>query len=255
MFTIMQTFKYIDRRHHFSEQIKDALKMRFTAYSYQRHSDIKNMALPFIVFLALSAALLGPLILSPTSSTSRSMHVSQNKKEGRALADAMSVDADSHHPADERMEHLHPKYKLVSNDGHIPERTVVVMKAAEESPPNKSNPYNAKKKPATNKRKLHVMQTLEASKEKVKEKVDHAKVANVISLSASAAILLGAFTAKRVAKRRLEVGGNLFESDSNVGRISDDIAYDIAYTTKCTSEVSYGSFAAPWTGDLEKFDV
>ena len=103
-----------------------------------------------------------------------------------------------------------------------------------------------------------VLQNIESEKEMVFDKVDHAKIANVVSISASAAILLGAFTAGEVAKRRLghsAGGGGVFvESDSNAGRISDDVAYDIAYTSTA-SEISYGSITSTWAGDLEKFDV
>ena len=103
-----------------------------------------------------------------------------------------------------------------------------------------------------------VLQNISTEQEMVLDKIDHAKLANVVSISASAAILLGAFTAGKVAKRRLghsAGGGGVFvESDSNAGRISDDVAYDIAYTSTA-SEISYGSFTSTWAGDLEKFDV
>ena len=45
--------------------------------------------------------------------------------------------------------------------------------------------------------------------------------------------------------------GQFFDDNS---RVEGELAYDIAYTTSA-SEAGYGSFAAPWTGDLEKFDV
>ena len=104
-----------------------------------------------------------------------------------------------------------------------------------------------------------VLHNIATEQEMVLDKVDHAKLANVVSVSASAAILLGAFTAGKVAKRRLgySAGGGVFvESGSNAGRISYDIAYDIAYTSTA-SEISYGSFTTTWAGDLdlEKFDV
>lgn len=75
------------------------------------------------------------------------------------------------------------------------------------------------------------------------------RIANIVSVSATVALILGAYSARRVMKKRQDLGG-FFESDS----IEDELAYDIAYTTGA-SEVGYGSFSSPWTGDLEKFDV
>ena len=71
----------------------------------------------------------------------------------------------------------------------------------------------------------------------------------MLPITASIALTFGALAARRLNKRKyLEL--SCFESDS----IESELAYDIAYTTT-PSELGYGSFATPWTGDLEKFDV
>lgn len=225
-------------------------EMRFTAYAYKGQSDnIKNAGLPVIIFLAMSATLLGPLIYFPSRSNTTIGRRSMSQEKARRLSHEIAIDITGPQPTtttNANLEQDIPKDTVSLSDGntHL-QKTVILVKPEEPV-------ILTSESVATTKPKL--VKTLNTRKDRVKEKVNHAKMANVVSLSASAAILMGAFTAKRLAKRRLEVdGGSIFESDSNVGRISDDLAYDTAYTT--TSEVSYGSFATPWTGDLEKFDV
>ena len=204
----------------------------FFRYHHGSHSpiarDAKNAAGAIVILLTLTATLFGPLLFSPEN-------------------DANFMGAP--HPTSSGMRYSAPgkqlasAYQLVSSDNpndlseqkapmHAP---VALLKDHEQA----------------------LLQSIANKKEKVIDKVDHAKLANVVSISASVAILLGAFVAGKVAKRRIErkgVGGGVFDSDSNAGRISDDVAYDIAYTSTA-SDISYGSFAPPWIGDLEKFDV
>ena len=63
------------------------------------------------------------------------------------------------------------------------------------------------------------------------------------------ALVLGAFSARRLVKRRRFLAG-FFESDDS---FEDELAYDMATTV--SSVADYGSFTSPWIGDMEKFDV
>ena len=185
--------------------------------------DVRNKAGVIVIFVVLSATLFGPLLFSPENDA--------NFMGGTRTG---------------LVEHPSSTHQLVSSDS--PE---TVIDGMEQRTPVSLLLQDKGKT---------VLQNIESEKEMVHvfDKVDHAKIANVVSISASAAILLGAFTAGEVAKRRLghsASGGGVFvESDSNAGRISDDVAYDIACTSTA-SEISYGSITSTWAGDLEKFDV
>eukprot|EP00591_Stephanopyxis_turris_P001925 CAMPEP_0195521476 /NCGR_PEP_ID=MMETSP0794_2-20130614/18770_1 /TAXON_ID=515487 /ORGANISM="Stephanopyxis turris, Strain CCMP 815" /LENGTH=248 /DNA_ID=CAMNT_0040651047 /DNA_START=159 /DNA_END=905 /DNA_ORIENTATION=- len=76
--------------------------------------------------------------------------------------------------------------------------------------------------------------------------------ANTLYLSASMALLLGAFSARKLMKARKYLF-EVFESDDEDDFIGKQLEYDVASTFGVAE--SYGSFATPWTGDLEKFDV
>lgn len=182
--------------------------------------DTMNAAGAIVIFVVLSATLFGPLLFSPKT-------------------DANSVGGSR----TGLVEHPSSTHEIASSD-----RRDMTVDGMEQ---RRTISFLLRDQGKT------VMQTIATEQEMVLDKVDHAKLANVVSISASAAILLGAFTAGKMAKRSLghSAGGGVFvESDSNAGRISDDVAYDIA-NTSTASEISYGSFTSTWAGDLEKFDV
>lgn len=226
-----------------SLRASDTDKMRihpqaFFRYHHGSHSsiagDAKNAAGAIVILLTLTATLFGPLLFSPENDanfmgapypTSSGMRYSAPGKELASAYQPVSSDSPNDLP-----EQRAPPI-------HVPVALLPVLEDHEQK----------------------LLQSIANKKEKVIDKVDDAKLANVISITASVAILLGAFAAGKVAKRRFERtgvvgGGGVFDSDSNAGRISDDVAYDIAYTS-IASDISYGSFAPPWIGDLEKFDV
>lgn len=184
--------------------------------------DTRNKAGVIVLFVVLSATLFGPLLFSPENDANLMGGTRTSLVEHPSSTHQQLVSRDSPERVIDGMEQRTPISLLLQDKGET------------------------------------VLQNIESEKEMVFDKVDHAKIANVVSISASAAILLGAFTAGKVAKRRLghsAGGGGVFvESDSNAGRISDDVAYDIAYTSTA-SEISYGSITSTWAGDLEKFDV
>mmetsp|Transcript_14668 Transcript_14668/g.17859 ORF Transcript_14668/g.17859 Transcript_14668/m.17859 type:complete len:85 (-) Transcript_14668:132-386(-) len=67
---------------------------------------------------------------------------------------------------------------------------------------------------------------------------------------ASVALLLGAISAKNaIRKKRYE------NSWLNHSRLENELYFDLANTTISPSQFDYGSFATPWSGDLDKFDV
>ena len=187
--------------------------------------DTRNAPGVIVVFVVLSATLFGPLLFAPENTDANSMGGTH-----KSLV----------------VEHPSSAHQIASSDRR--DRIVYDM---------------GQRRPVTVLLKDQgraVLHNIATEQEMVLDKVDHAKLSNVVSISASAAILLGALTAGKVAKRRLghsASGGGVFvESDSNAGRISDDVAYDIACTSTA-SEISYGSFTSTWVGDLhvEKFDV
>jgi len=196
---------------------------------------VKNAACAIVIFVVLSATLFGSLLFSPENDTA-----------------PMGASRKSlfHHPLSSNVQHsaqgteVDSRYQWLDSGDSTTRITGVEQRA----------PVSLLLKG----QKQKVLQNIATEKEMLINAVDHAKLANVVSISASAAILLGAFTAGKLAKRRLGPGGGgegvFVESDSNAGRISDDVAYDIAYTSTA-SEISYGSFTSTWAGDLEKFDV
>lgn len=65
------------------------------------------------------------------------------------------------------------------------------------------------------------------------------------------ALVFGAVSARKLVKKRRFLAG-FFENDDS---FEDELAYDIATTVSSSDGGMYGSFASPWIGDLEKFDV
>ena len=200
-----------------------SMRLHPVAFYFKSHTssarDTRNAAGVIGIFVLLSVTLFGPLLFSP-------------KNDVNSMGGTQTSLLSAHH-------------QIVSSD----RREMIAGDVEQRKPISVLLKDQGKS----------VLQNIATEQEMVIDKVDHAKLANVVSISASAAILLGAFTAGKVAKRRLgrhsAGGGGVFvESDSNAGRISDDVAYDIAYTSTA-SEISYGSFTSTWAGDLEKFDV
>jgi hypothetical protein len=210
----------------------------FFRYHHGSHSpiarDAKNAAGAIVILLTLTATLFGPLLFSP-------------ENDANLMGAPHPTSSGTRNSAPEK--EIASSYQLVSSDNpnDLPEQRAPIHV-----------PVALDLLPVLKDHEQELLQSIANKKEKVIDKVDHAKLANVVSISASVAILLGAFAAGKVAKGRFEHtgvgGGGVFDSDSNAGRISDDVAYDIAYTSTA-SDISYGSFAPPWIGDLEKFDV
>ena len=206
------------------------MRLHPVAFYFKSHictaRDTTKAAGVIIIFVVLSATLFGPLLFSPENADANSMGGTRT-----------SI-----------VEHPSSAHQIVSSDARS-RRDRIVDDMGQRRPVSVMLKDQGEA----------VLHNIATEQEMVLDKVDHAKLANVVSVSASAAILLGAFTAGKVAKRRLgySAGGGVFvESGSNAGRISYDIAYDIAYTSTA-SEISYGSFTTTWAGDLdlEKFDV
>lgn len=201
------------------------MRLHPIAFHFKSHTytarDTRNAAGVMVIFVVLSATLLGPLLFSPESADANFMGGTPTPLVEHPSSAQQIAASDRRDRIVDEMGQRRPVSVLLKDQGKA------------------------------------VLHNIVTEQEMVLDKVDHAKLANVVSISASAAILLGAFTAGKVAKRRLghTAGGGVFvESDSNAGRISDDVAYDIAYTSTA-SEISYGSFTSTWAGDLEKFDV
>ena len=217
-----------------------SMRLHPVAFYFKSHTssarDTRNAAGVIGIFVLLSVTLFGPLLFSP-------------KNDVNSMGGTQTSLLSAHH-------------QIVSSDrremiaGDVEQRKPISVLLKDQGKSVLQN-ISTEQEMVLDK----VLQNISTEQEMVLDKVDHAKLANVVSISASAAILLGAFTAGKVAKRRLgrhsAGGGGVFvESDSNAGRISDDVAYDIAYTyTSTASEISYGSFTSTWAGDLEKFDV
>ena len=147
--------------------------------------DNRNAAGVIVMFIVLSATLFGPLLFSPENTDANSMGGTR-----KSLV----------------VEHPSSAHPIASSD----RRDRIVYDMGQRRPVSvllKDQGKAVLHSIATEQEMVHVL-----------DKVDHAKLANVVSISASAAILLGAFTAGKVAKRRLghSAGGGVFvESDSN----------------------------------------
>ena len=163
------------------------MRLHSVAFYSKSHTytarDARNAPGVIVMFVVLSATLFGPLLFSPENTDANSM---------RGTRKSLVV------------EHLSSVHQIASSDRR--DRTVYDM--------GQRRPVSVLLKDQ-GKAVLHNTAT---EQEMALDKVDHAKLSNVVSISASAAILLGAFTAGKVAKRRLghSAGGGVFvESDSN----------------------------------------